>query len=348
LPNLLRLDEYELTKIHTAMQSLAIFILLFNVLITIYPAEGVCAGEDDRSSIMVDIQHTETQLRAHLNALTVTIGERSVRYPENMRKTVAYILSFYKGLGLKAWSEPYDYKGVEVANVVAEISSGPHPARQYLLGAHYDSVAGTVGADDNASAVAVQLETARYLKELFDREKPDLKVKLVSFALEEPPAYRTRFMGSRVYAQKARLEKEKIDGMICLEMVGYACYEPGCQQYPFPLGFFDYPEAGDFIGIVGNFKSGEFTKALKNEFQKNNELPVVKLTVPFNGWIIPSVRLSDHASFWDQGYKAVMVTDSAFFRNPNYHTAADTMEKLDYRFMAELIESLMLFFKSQR
>jgi Zn-dependent M28 family amino/carboxypeptidase len=265
-----------------------------------------------------------------------------------MKKTVAYILSFYKDIRLKAWSEPYDYKGMEVANVVAEISSGPNPAQLYLLGAHYDSVTGTVGADDNASAVAVQLETARYLKELFDREQLDLKVKFVSFALEEPPTYRTRFMGSRVYAQKASLEKETIDGMICLEMVGYACYEPGCQKYPFPLGFFDYPEAGNFIGIVGNFKSGEFTRALTTEFQKNTELPVVKLTVPFNGWIIPSIRLSDHASFWDQGYKAVMVTDSAFFRNPNYHTPADTMEKLDYRFMAELVESLLLFFKSHR
>ena len=330
------------------MRNLASFILLFNVLITVYPVETVCAEEHNRSGIMLDIQKTEEQLRAHLEALTLTIGERSVRFPKNMEKTVAYILSFYKEIGLQAWSEPYDYKGVEVANVVAEISSGPNPAQLYLLGAHYDSVAGTVGADDNASAVAVQLETARYLKELFGREQFDLKVKLVSFALEEPPAYRTRYMGSRIYAQKASQEKDKIDGMICLEMVGYACYEPGCQKYPFPLGFLDYPKTGNFIGIVGNFKSGDFTKALITEFQKNSELPVVKLTVPFNGWVIPSVRLSDHASFWDQGYKAVMVTDSAFFRNPNYHTPADTMEKLDYRFMAELVESLLLFFKSHR
>lgn len=299
------------------MRNLAILILLFNIIITGHPVEGVCAGDEDGGSIMFDLQKTQVQLRAHLKALTETIGERSVRMPQNLNKAVAYILSFYKDIGLQAWSEPYDYKGVEVANVVAEISSGPNPAQLYLLGAHYDSVAGTVGADDNASAIAVQLETARYLKELFGREQLDLKVKLVSFALEEPPAYRTRYMGSRIYAQKASQEKDKIDGMICLEMVGYACYEPGCQKYPFPLGFLDYPKTGNFIGIVGNFKSGDFTKALITEFQKNSELPVVKLTVPFNGWVIPSVRLSDHASFWDQGYKAVMVTDSAFFRNSN-------------------------------
>lgn len=330
------------------MRYLPVVILLFNIINPGFPAAGLCAGEEDEGRIMFDHQKTEDQLRAHLKALTVTIGERSVRKPENLHKTVDYILSYYEDIGLQAWREPYDYKGFEVANVVAEISSRPDPSRQYLLGAHYDSVAGTVGADDNASAVAVQLEVTRHLKDLFSREKLNLKVKFVSFALEEPPAYRTRFMGSRVYARKASREKDKIDGMICLEMVGYACYEPGCQQYPFPLGFFDYPEAGNFIGIVGNFKSGDFTKALLNEFQKNRELPVVKLTVPLNGWIIPAVRLSDHASFWDQGYKAVMITDSAYFRNPYYHTPADTMEKLDYRFMAKLVESLVLFFKSHR
>jgi Zn-dependent M28 family amino/carboxypeptidase len=216
------------------------------------------------------------------------------------------------------------------------------------LGAHYDSVSGTVGADDNASAVAVQLETAREFKTLLEQSNLDLAVTFVSFALEEPPAYGTRYMGSRVYAKKARKEQEKIDGMICLEMVGYACYEPGCQRYPFPLGFFGYPKEGNFIGIVGNFKSGEFTQALFEAFQKNPELPVIKLKIPFNGRIVPSVRLSDHASFWDQGFKAVMVTDTAFFRNPYYHRPSDTKEKLDYRFMAELVESLLLFFKSHR
>jgi Zn-dependent M28 family amino/carboxypeptidase len=105
-----------------------------------------------------------------------------------------------------------------------------------------------------------------------------------------------------------------------------------------------YPETGNFIGIVGNFKSRGFAKNLLAQFQKNENLPVVKLTVPFNGYIMPAVRLSDHASFWDKGFKAVMVTDSAFFRNPYYHTAGDTMDKLDFEFMAEVVESLLIFF----
>ena len=244
--------------------------------------------------------------------------------------------------------EPYDYSNFKVANIVAGVSSNSAPSRQYVLGAHYDSVSGTVGADDNASAIAVQLETARNLKTLLGQGALDLEVRFVSFALEEPPAYGTRHMGSRVYAKKARQDKEKIDGMICLEMVGYTCNEPGCQNFPFPLRFFGYPKEGNFIGIVGNFKSGGFTNTLVEAFQNNPDLPVVKLKVPLNGWILPSVRLSDHASFWDKGFKAVMVTDSAFFRNPHYHRSTDTMEKLDYRFMAELVESLLLFFRSHR
>lgn len=300
---------------------------------------------------MIDIKQTGERLKAHLQALTVTIGERSVRLPNNLNRTAEYITSFYKDIGISAHTEPYNYQNIKVANVVAEISSGSAgsvPSHKYIVGAHYDSVSGTVGADDNASAVAVQLETARNLKALLDQKELDLGVKFVSFALEEPPVYGTRYMGSRVYAKKARKENEKIDGMICLEMVGYSCYEPGCQQYPFPLQFFGYPKEGNFIGIVGSFKSIGFTKALFNGFQKNQDLPVIKISVPFNGWILPAVRLSDHASFWDKGYKAVMITDSAYFRNPHYHLPSDTMEKLDYRFMAELVESLMLFFKSHQ
>ena len=297
---------------------------------------------------MIDIEQTGERLKAHLRVLTETIGERSVRYPENLTKTADYIQSFYRDIGIVVHKEPYDYANFKVENIVGKISTVPQPSRRYLLGAHYDSVSGTVGADDNASAIAVQLETARGLEALLGQEKLDLAVVFVSFALEEPPAYGTRYMGSRVYAKRAREEQEKIDGMICLEMVGYACYEPGCQQYPFPLGFFGYPKTGDFIGIVGNFKSREFTQNLFNAFENNPELPVVKLKIPFNGRILPAVRLSDHASFWDQGFKAVMITDTAFFRNPYYHRALDTKDKLDYRFMAELVESLLIFFKSHR
>jgi hypothetical protein len=299
------------------------------------------------AAAMVDIPATEARLRNHLKALTVEIGERSVRIPGNLTKTADYIRDFYKGIGIEARLEPYDYQGFAVANVVAEIRSGPNPARRILIGAHYDSVAGTVGADDNASAVAVQLETARQVAALRRDQNLGLSVVFVSFALEEPPVYGTRFMGSRVYAEQSRRRNEKIDAMLCLEMVGYTCREPGCQSYPFPLMFFGYPKKGDFIGIVGNFASRVLTRSIYDSFQKNPDLAVVQLTVPFNGWIMPAVRLSDHASFWDEGFKAVMITDSAFFRNPHYHLPTDKMETLDFRFMAALVESLATFLAQQ-
>ena len=297
---------------------------------------------------LADRHDISERLKKHLSILTRTIGERSVRIPENLERTAAYIRSFYESIQIPVHYEPYRYNQLTVNNVVAKLIPSSNPSEHYIIGAHYDSVAGTVGADDNASAIAVQLETARQLSLINRREMMNAMVSFVAFALEEPPVYGTRYMGSRIFAKKAKMENVQIDGMICLEMVGYSCQTPGCQHYPFPLMFFGYPSEGSFIGIVGNFRSRSFTNDLSKAFKKNPELPVISLTVPFNGWVMPNVRLSDHASFWDQGYKAVMLTDSAFYRNPHYHQVSDTMDTLDISYMAELVESLAGFFSSRR
>jgi len=293
-----------------------------------------------------DVAKTVERLREHVHHLTITIGERSVGMPENLEKTATYIESFYRDLEITPQRESYTYDSFIVASIVAKIDLGMNPAKHYLVGAHYDSVWGTVGADDNASAIAVQLETARELKSLLGGKDLGIAVTFVSFPLEEPPAYGTRYMASKMYAKKAKRENEQIDGMLCLEMVGYTCHQAGCQDYPFPLMFMDYPKEGNFIGIVGNLRSKSLTNSLYRAFQKNPDLPVVKLTVPFGGWLLPSVRLSDHSPFWDQGYKAVMITDSAFYRNPHYHLPSDTIDTLDFQFMANLVESLVLFFST--
>jgi hypothetical protein len=311
--------------------------------LVIFLATGNLSGEEYR---MIDLQETAERLQQHLSMLTVTIGERSIYRPGNLEKARLYIESFHRDLGLKVESQMYRYGDLEVGNVVAQIDLAESPSRLFLLGAHYDSVAGTVGADDNAAAIAVQLEVARALRDLVGRSNSDVSVKIVSFVLEEPPTFATRHMGSKVYARKARKDREKIDGMICLEMVGYFCDQPGCQSYPFPLMFMNYPKEGNFIGIVGNSNSRDLTRSLEQAFRRNPGLPVVTLTVPLNGWILPSVRLSDHSAFWDESFKAVMVTDSAFYRNPHYHLSSDTMDKLDFRRMAELVASLLIFFQS--
>jgi len=321
------------------------FVLVLFFFVTFVVKINV-ANSAEKKDAMIEIDKTIERLRHHVRELTVTIGERSVYVPKNLERTAEYIERFYRDIGLPVHRQPYQFQKATVANVVAEIAFSDNPSKHFIIGAHYDSVAGTVGADDNASAVAVQLETARALKALKEHAQLDVAVKFVSFVLEEPPVYGTRHMGSRVYAAKARREKQQIDGMICLEMVGYACHQPGCQSYPFPLMFFGYPKEGNFIGIVGNFGSMTFTRSLFKAFRRNRNLPVIKLSVPLNGYLLPAVRLSDHASFWDKGYPAVMITDTAFFRNPHYHLRSDTMDKLDFNFMAQLVQSLLLFFET--
>ncbi|MDJ0783626.1 MAG: M28 family peptidase [Desulfosarcinaceae bacterium] len=293
-----------------------------------------------------DKQIIRSNLQNHVTMLTRTIGERSVRVPGNIEKSAGYIQAQFEEYGLEVRRQTYAYAGNSYSNILAKMRLSENPTVHYVLGAHYDSVAGTVGADDNASAVAVLLETARALKQDTASGQSALEITYVAFALEEPPAYGTDYMGSRVFAASAEQARETIDGMICLEMVGYTCHEPGCQRYPFPLQFFGYPKTGNFIGIVGNVDSLPFSRGLRKSFLRNPNLPVVSLTVPFNGWVLPAVRLSDHASFWDKGYRAVMVTDSAFFRNPHYHLPSDTMETLDFDFMAELVISLTTYYAS--
>lgn len=305
---------------------------------------SIClAGERD----MVDLQLTEKNLRKHLEALTHTIGERSVAKLWNLQEAAEYIEAYYQEVGVDVRREQYSYKQNDVFNIVAEPVVASQESKVFLLGAHYDSLKGTVGADDNGSAVAVQLEVARVLSQIQRREPLNLTVRCISFALEEPPAYGTWGMGSRVYAYKAKKTKERIDGMICLEMVGYTCREVGCQGYPFPLMFMGYPKIGNFIGIVGNYKSRKLTTALFRSFLQNKDLPVERVTIPGGGYLVPDVRLSDHASFWDRGYRAVMITDTAYFRNPHYHRFSDRMETLDYSFMSQLVKSLVQYFTSQ-
>lgn len=296
---------------------------------------------------MIDLQTTGQNLRAHIQALTQTIGERSVATLWNHEKAAQYIEAFYQDLDVGSKRESYPFKKKSVSNIVADIEFAKENSKVFLIGAHYDSLQGTVGADDNASAVAVQLEVARALAWLKATEGLNLTVRFVSFALEEPPAYATWAMGSRVYARKAKKTKEQIDGMICLEMVGYTCNQPGCQKYPFPLMFMGYPKRGNYIGIVGNYRSRKFTNDLVESFQKNKALPVAKLIVPWGGYLLPDVRLSDHSAFWDWGYNAVMITDTAFYRNPHYHRTSDTMDKLDFSFMTQLVRSLVQYLLSQ-
>ncbi len=281
----------------------------------------------------------ETALKAHLQALAVDIGERSVVRGDGLDRARAYVRGAFEKAGLKVSEQPYEYEDRRVANLIADLpGAAPGPA-PYIVGAHYDTVPGTPGADDNASGIAVMLELARRAV----ANPPKVPLRFVAFTLEEPPTHATRHQGSHVFVEELVKSGGGTAGAIILEMVGLTTPYQG---YPVFLRWAGYPEKGDFIGVVANGASRAFGDRLVAGMRRNPAPPVESLFVWLNGWPLYDTRLSDHAPFWDEGLPAVMVTDTAYFRNRNYHGPGDRAEALDYRFMANLVISLELAFAS--
>jgi hypothetical protein len=275
-------------------------------------------------------------LQQHLQYLSVDLGERCIFRPQSLKAAEDYVAREFETMGYPVRRQPFICQRVQVANVIA---GNPDPQGYYLLGAHFDTVADTPGADDNASGVAVLLEVARLA-----REAPTpTPWAFVGFTTEEPPAYFTPYMGSRVYAKQARKNREKLLGMLCLESVGYFVQEPDSQQIPLALKFLGYSTTGNYLGLVANWHSRPLLQKLEKAFQTASSLPVSTLAVPLGGTFIPETRLSDHANFWDEGYQAVMLTDTAFLRNPNYHTYQDTIDTLNLDAMVEITLGLARF-----
>jgi Zn-dependent M28 family amino/carboxypeptidase len=278
------------------------------------------------------------RLVEHVRYLSETLGDRSVYRPQALKAAEEYVSQSFGALGYTPERQSFIYLKQEVANVIAgrRDASG-----YYILGAHFDTVAGTPGADDNASGVAVLLETARLAGSL----SPPLPWAFIGFTTEEPPAFSTPYMGSRVYARRAKEQGETVKGMLCLEMVGYYRYEPNSQPLPFPLQYLGYPTTGNFIALVADRRSRPLLAGLEQALKSGCHLPVSAIAIPFEGYILPESRLSDHANFWDQGYPAVMLTDTAFLRNPHYHGPGDVLANLDFDAMVELTLGLYYFIK---
>ena len=268
----------------------------------------------------------------HVEKLAGEIGERNVYRPAALDAAARYIESEFADIGYAVNRQTYLAQGVESANLEVVLPGQRWPDESIVIGAHYDTVSGSPGADDNASAVAALIEIARLLK----GHVPARTLKLVAFVNEEPPFFFFGKMGSKVYAQAARRCRENIRLMISLEMLGYYRDEPGSQAYP-PLFRHFHPDRGNFIAFVSNFRSRQVMRRAEQAFRLQSAFPL-ETTATF-GWI-PGVAWSDHLSFWREGYRAFMCTDTAFYRNPNYHSAQDTPEKLDYPRLAELTEAL--------
>jgi Zn-dependent M28 family amino/carboxypeptidase len=277
---------------------------------------------------------SEQALYDHVHALSVVIGSRSIREYGKIRQAEQYIRTFLDKQEISSELQGYDHEGNRYNNIVVTLEGGSRREETIMIGAHYDTVSGTPGADDNASAVAVLLELCRALKDY----RPERTLRLVFFVLEEPPAFNTPAMGSYVYAMQARNRGENIDGMISLEMVGYFNDDEGSQAFPVPGLHWLFPDRGNFIGVVGNVASRELTLAVAEALKAGSGLAVEHLVaLPF----IPGIGLSDHGSFWKMGFRAVMVTDTAFYRNPNYHGEKDTIGTLRFDKMSELVRGMV-------
>jgi Zn-dependent M28 family amino/carboxypeptidase len=272
------------------------------------------------------------RLRRHVERLAGEIGERHVLRPEALAAAERYVATTLNRFGHEVNRQSYEAQGVDCANLEVTIAGGARAGEIVLAGAHYDTVPGSPGADDNASGVAAILELARLLR----GARPARTIRLVAFVNEEPPFFFWGEMGSRVYARAARARGDDIRVMLSLEMLGCYSDEKGSQGYP-PLLKHFYPQQGDFIAFVSNVRSRRMLRRVVSAFRESSRFPAEKLAAPA---LVPGVGWSDQLSFWREGYPAAMVTDTAFHRYRHYHLPTDTPEKLDYARLAQVVEGL--------
>jgi len=274
-------------------------------------------------------------LRADVTVLAQDIGVRHVRQGDSLARAERWITEQLGTAGYAVVREAYDARGDEVANLVAAVPGDPAGGRAgeiVVLGAHYDTVLTTPGADDNASGVAALLALARG----FAAEKPARTVRFVAFAQEEPAYFQTQWMGSRVYARGCKERGENIVAMISLETLGFYTDAEGSQKYPPIVGWF-YPSRGNFIAFVGNRGSKRLVRSAITSFRRHSDFPAEAASLPAQ---LPGIGWSDHWSFWQEDFEAIMVTDTAPFRNPHYHRDSDTVDTLDYRSLARVVDGL--------
>jgi Zn-dependent M28 family amino/carboxypeptidase len=275
----------------------------------------------------------ESNLRLHVDRMAGLIGPRFLQKPKTINATIGYIEGQWSAMGYSHSRECYDALGDQATNLIVEQHGNKRAEEIILLGAHYDTVYSTPGADDNASAVAVLLEVSRLLRE----HRSKRTIRYVAFACEEPPYFHLDAMGSQHHARQSRLRGDNILGMLCLEMVGYYTDADHSQTIP-PMiprwmhRFF--PTRGNFLAAVGNMASWKLCWKFRRGFKRGaRSMPLFSICLPEK---VHHIRLSDNSSFWDQGYPALMLTDTSFLRNPHYHLDSDTPETLDYPRMTEV------------
>ncbi len=270
-------------------------------------------------------------LRRHVTMLAETIGPRSVFRPAQLRAAADYIEQEWQAQGFPVKRQVYEVNRVSCANLEVVIPGHTRAREIVVVGAHYDTVDETPGANDNGSGVAALLELSRGFL-------PQARtVRFVAFVNEEPPWFRTEQMGSRVYAKTCRERGDDVRAMIALETMGYFRDEPGSQRFPSKLFHFFFPDRGNFIGFVSDLRSRPLLQTAAVAFRARTKFPLQCAALPQR---VTGVGWSDHASFWHEGYPGLMVTDTAPFRYPHYHEPTDTPDKIDYPRLAQVTDGV--------
>jgi Zn-dependent M28 family amino/carboxypeptidase len=280
--------------------------------------------------LAADEKEIAGNLREHVTV--IASREHNVFRLALLEQAAQYIENAFDKAGYPVAVQRFTSGPAEVRNIEVEVKGGARASEIVIVGAHYDSVAGAPGANDNGSGVAAVLELARQMR----GSRPERTLRFVAFVNEEPPFYHSDAMGSRHYARRSRERGENIVAMLSLETIGYYSDRPGSQRYPFPLGLF-YPTTGDFVAFVANLSSRALLHEAIASFRRHAAFPSEAVAAPA---FIPGIDWSDHWSFWQEGWPALMVTDTAPFRYPHYHTAQDTPDKLDYERLARVVAGL--------
>jgi len=272
-------------------------------------------------------EHIKEQMRV----LTKDFGYRDYLSVSNLNASAEYIYNEFILYADSTYYQEYEAEGNIYKNVVAVFNGASD--RTIIIGAHYDACGEQEAADDNASGVVGVLELARRIA----NEDLLYRTELVAYTLEEPPFFRTDKMGSYIHASSLKEKNVDVYGMLSVEMIGYFSDEKGSQKYPLSLFSWWYGDVGDFIGLIGKWGGGTFASRFSSAFKKANTIKSISFSGPT---LIQGIDFSDHLNYWKFGYSALMITDTAFMRNLNYHQKSDTMETLDYVRMAQVIDGI--------